>query len=164
MRNLQREEVENALKRHGNRILHLAYSYLHNRADAEDVLQDTMVQLLRAAPAFENEEHEKAWLLRVAINLCKNRLKGPWHLWENLPEDYPAEGVSEDSLALFQAVSTLPVKYREVVHLFYYEDATTAEIAAILGRRENAVRTQLSRARDLLRDKLKGGSEFHGVL
>ena len=161
---MQREAIEAALARNGDRILHLAYSYLHNRADAEDVLQDTMVQLIRKSPAFENQEHEKAWLLRVAINLCKNRLKSPWNQCAGLPEDYPAEGIDEDSLALFQAVSSLPLDYREVVHLFYYEDATTAEIAALLGDREGAVRTRLSRARAMLRDTLKGGDSDLGFL
>lgn len=161
---MQQEEIEAALARNGARVLHLAYSYLHNRADAEDVLQDAMVQLIRRAPAFESEEHEKAWLLRVAINLCKNRLKSPWHQRAELPEDYPAEGIPEESLALLQAVSALPLPYREVIHLFYYDDATTAQIAALLGEREGTVRTRLSRARELLRTEWKGGDSPHGSL
>lgn len=151
---MRQEGVEAALARNGPRILHLAYAYLQDRADAEDVLQDSLVQLMTKAPDFEDEEHEKAWLLRVAANLCKNRLRSPWRRCEDLPEDYPAQGVPEDSLALYQAVNALPVKYREVVHLFYYEDASTAEIAAVLGEKEPNVRKRLSRARTLLRSAL----------
>ena len=161
---MEQAEVERALRRHGSQILHLAWSYLHSRADAEDVLQDTMVQLMRTSPQFENENHEKAWLMRVAANLCKNRLRSPWSRYGELPEDYPAEGIPEESLELLQAVGRLPLKYREVVHLFYYEDATTAQIAQILGKNEATVRSLLSRARARLRAWLKGGSETDGYL
>lgn len=161
---MEPSEIEGALKRHGRQILHLAWSYLHSRDDAEDVLQDTLVQLMKTDPHFESEAHEKAWLLRVAINLCKNRLKSPWRQHSQLPEDYPADGVPEESLALLQAVSALPLKYREVIHLFYYEDATTAQIAQLLGKNESTVRSLLSRARDQLRVSLKGGTDPDGRL
>lgn len=161
---MEREAVEGALQRNGSRILHLAWSYLHCQADAEDVLQDTMVQLMRAGPVFESEQHEKAWLMRVAVNLCKNRLKAPWRQHGALPEDYPSDGIPEESLALLEAVSALPLNYREVIHLFYYEDATTAQIAQILGKNESTVRSLLSRARDRLRLSLKEGAEVDGSL
>ncbi|WP_249298907.1 sigma-70 family RNA polymerase sigma factor [Feifania hominis] len=161
---MNQQQVQRALADYGKSILHLAYSYLRNRADAEDVLQDTMVQLLRKAPEFESDEHEKAWLLRVAANLCKNRLRTPWRRYEQLPEDYPADGKSEESLALLQAVGSLPVKYREVVHLFYYEDASTAQIAAYLGAGESAVRKRLSRARAMLRKQFQERGRFDEAL
>ena len=161
---MNQQQVQRALADYGKSILHLAYSYLRNRADAEDVLQDTMVQLLRKAPEFESDEHEKAWLLRVAANLCKNRLRTPWRRYEQLPEDYPADGKSEESLALLQAVGSLPVKYREVVHLFYYEDASTAQIAAYLGAGESAVRKRLSRARAMLRKQFQERWRFDEAL
>lgn len=159
---MERAEIEGALERHGRRILHLAWSYLHCQADAEDVLQDTMVQLMKTGPRFESETHEKAWLMRVAVNLCKNRLKAPWRQHDQLPEDYPGGGIPEESLALLQAVSALPLKYREVVHLFYYEDATTAQIAQVLGKNESTVRSLLFRAREQLRCSLKGEPEPDG--
>lgn len=148
-------DMETILRNHGRRILHMAYSYLHNQNDAEDILQDTMVQLIKTKPHFENAEHEKAWLLRVCINLCKNRLKSPWSKYESVPEDYPADGIPVESVELFQAVSVLPIEYREVIHLFYYEDASTAEIASLLGKKESTVRSLLSRARTKLKDILK---------
>mgnify|MGYP000161135761 FL=1 len=121
--------VEQALAAHGAAILHLAYASLPDRSEAAAVLQDTLVQLLSRAPAFESGDHERAWLLRVAANLCKKRLKAPWRRHEALPEANPAQGFPEESVALFQAVCALPVKYREVIHLLYYEDYTTAQIA-----------------------------------
>ena len=152
---MDNEQTEQALRDYGAPILHLAYSYLHNRADAEDVLQDTMVQYLRAAPTFAEERQRKAWLYKVAANLCKNRLSASWNRVSELPEDFPADGIPEESIGLLQAVSTLPMKYREVVHLFYYEDATTAEIAKALGKPETTVRSLLFRARKTLKRELE---------
>lgn len=150
-------QAARVLQEYGTAVLHLAYSYLRSREEAEDVLQDTLVQYIRKAPDFDSQAHERAWLLRVAANLSKNRLKAPWHWQPPIPEDYPAQGIPEESVALYQAVSALPVKYREVIHLYYYEDATTAQIAAILGKREGTVRSLLTRARAQLRASLKGG-------
>ena len=99
----------------------------------------------------------------MAANLCKNRLKAPWRNHPEIPENYPGEGVPEESMALLQAVSALPVPYREVIHLFYYEDATTAEIAAILGKREGTVRSLLSRGRERLRQSWKGGPDHEAL-
>ena len=148
-------QAEQALRDYGAPILHLAYSYLPSRADAEDVLQDTMVQYLRTAPTFTEERQRKAWLYKVAANLCKNHLSASWNRISALPEDFPSDGIPEESIGLLQAVSALPPKYREVVHLFYYEDATTAEIAKILGKPETTVRSLLFRARKTLKRQLE---------
>jgi RNA polymerase sigma factor (sigma-70 family) len=152
---MENGEVERVLSAYGPQLLHLAYSYLHCQADAEDVLQDTLVQYMRASPQFPDEARRKAWLYRVAANLCKNRLRAPAQKTAELPEDYPSDGIPEESIGLYQAVNALPVKYREVVHLFYYEDATTAQIAEMLGKRETTVRSLLFRARQLLREELE---------
>ena len=137
--NIQRKNVEDALSRHGQRIMHLAWSYLHNRSDAEDVLQETMIRYMKSQQSFQDEEHEKAWLLRVASNLCKNLLRSRAHEGGEIPETL-----------VYEAVRSLPEKYREVIHLFYYEDASTAEIAEILGKNESTVRSLLRRARKML--------------
>lgn len=155
---MEPSQAAQILEEHGRAVLHLAYSYLRSQEEAEDVLQDTLVQYIRKAPSFDSQAHERAWLLRVAANLCKNRLRAPWRHPPEIPEDYPGQGIPEESVALYQAVNALPVKYREVIHLFYYEDATTAQIAAILGKREGTVRSLLTRARAQLRESLKGGA------
>jgi RNA polymerase sigma factor (sigma-70 family) len=155
MSGMDKVGVERVLSAYGTSILHLAYSYLRCQADAEDVLQDTLVKYMQSAPAFAEQAQEKAWLYRVAINLCKNRLKAPPRRAEELPEDYPSDGIPEEAIGIYQAVNALPEKYREVVHLFYYEDATTAQIAGALGKRETTVRSLLFRARQLLREELE---------
>ena len=154
------ERAEDLLDRYGNRILRLAYAYLRHMEDAEDVLQDTLLQYLRSRPVFTDQEHEKAWLLRVAINISKNKLKyGRRWGAEELDENLPGEQ-REDLAFVWEAVGTLPVAYREVVHLFYQEGFTTAEIGKLLGRREATVRSQLHRAREMLREKLKEVYDF----
>lgn len=148
-------QAERLLNDYGNSVLRLAYSYLHNMSDAEDVLQDTLIQFLKTAPALSSPEHEKAWLLRVAANLSKNRIDyNKIRIVDELNEELIAED-QEDLSFVWEAVKALPEKQREAVHLFYYEGYTTAEIGKMLGRQEATVRSDLRRGRDKLRDVLK---------
>ena len=151
------------LDTHGNAILRYAYSYLHNMADAEEVLQDTLVQFLKTAPRFESEAHEKAWLLRVAGNLSKNRLSyNAVRAADELNDELVAEN-REDLSFVWQAVRNLPETYREAIHLFYHEGCSTRQIAQILQRSEATVRSDLHRGRQLLREILKEAYDFDEV-
>ena len=151
------------LDAHGNAILRYAYSYLHNMADAEEVLQDTLVQFLKTAPRFESEAHEKAWLLRVAGNLSKNRLAyNAVRAADELNDELVAEN-RDDLSFVWQAVRDLPEKYRAPVHLFYHEGYSTRQIAKILQRGEATVRSDLHRGRQLLREILKEAYDFDEV-
>lgn len=151
---IQRKNAERALRLHGQRIMRLAWSYLRNRDDAEDVLQETMIRYMQSREAFRDEEHEKAWLLRVAANLCKNMLRSRSRDWCEIPEDLEGKGIPYEAIAVYEAVQSLPEKYREVIHLFYYEDVSTVQIAEILGKKESTVRSLLKRARKMLGDRL----------
>ncbi|MGG4217846.1 RNA polymerase sigma factor [Paenibacillus jamilae] len=148
------------LEEHGNSILRLAYSYLYSITDAEDVLQDTLIQYIRSAPQFENSVHEKAWLLRVAINISKNKIsynkkRGAMELDETLV------AVEEHDLHfVWEAVQSLPPNYREVVHLFYQEGYSTMHIANVLEKREATVRSYLHRGREKLKVILKEEYDF----
>ena len=152
--------AEKLLDAYGDLLLRYAYSYLHNMADAEEVLQDTLVQFLKTAPVFLNKAHEKAWLLRVAANLSKNRLA-----YNRVRRADDVDELSEtlvgqqreDLSFVWDAVKQLPVKYRDAVHLFYYEGYSTAQIASIVGRPEVTVRSDLRRARIKLKDMLGEG-------
>lgn len=154
-------DAELVMRQHGSAILRLAYSYLREMGEAEDVLQDTLLRYLQKAPRFASAAHEKAWLLRVAANLSKNRLSyRQRHPQQELDENLPIpESNGEESL-VWECVHVLPVAYREVVHLYYYEEYTTREIAGILDRREATVRSQLFRAREKLRQMLKEEYDF----
>ena len=128
--------------------------------DAEDILQDTLIKRLSAAPVFESAEHEKAWLLRVAANLSKNRIDyNSVRRADELDESLAAEK-REDLSFVWDAVRSLPTEYAEVVHLFYFEGYSTAETAKILGKNESTVRSCLSRGREKLKSVLKEAYDF----
>ena len=153
-------QAERMLSEYGNAVLRLAYSYLHNTADAEEVLQDTLVQFLRTEPELKTKEHEKAWLLHVAANLSKNRIRyNAIRQTDELMDELVAEE-RDDLSFVWEAVKALPEKYREVVHLFYHEGYQTAQIAQILGMKEATVRSSLSRGREKLKAVLKEAYDF----
>lgn len=154
------QQAERILTDYGNSILRLAYSYLHNMSDAEEILQDTLIQFLKTAPVFENTSHEKAWLLRVAGNLSKNRIEyNTIRRTDELNETLIAEK-REDLSFVWEAVKALPLKYREVIHLFYHEGYSTAQIADILKKNEATVRSNLHRGRVRLKELLKEAYDF----
>ncbi|MBR4430658.1 MAG: sigma-70 family RNA polymerase sigma factor [Clostridiales bacterium] len=160
---IERETVE-IMDQLGNAILRLAYSYLHNMEDAEDILQETLIKFVTTKPVFENEKHRKAWLLTVTANLAKNRIeynkiRSGEELNEEIAGAAPEE--EEDDLSfVWEAVKKLPDNQREVIHLFYQEGYKTAEIAKILGRKESTVRSDLKRAREKLKEILKEADDF----
>lgn len=115
---------------------------------------------MQAAPAFEGEEHEKAWLLRVAANLSKNKIQyNKIREADELEETLVAED-REDLSFVWNAVKTLPPKYRGVIHLYYYEGYPTKEISVILKRKESSVRSDLKRGRERLKESLKEAYDF----
>lgn len=147
--------------RWGTAVFRAAYAYLHNKSDAEDVLQDTFLQYMRTSPELESPAHEKAWLLRVAINLSKNKLNSAWFRHTDaLEESYPCADLDSSLAFVWDAVRALPSKYREPIHLFYHEGYSTAEIARILGQKESTVRSLLHRGRSMLKETLKEAYDF----
>ena len=138
----------------------MAYSYLHNMSDAEEILQETLIRYLTVQPELQGPEHEKAWLLRVAANLSKNRLDYNRLRDTDELEETLVSQEREDLSFLWEAVKQLPDANREVIHLFYYEGYPTAQIAKILSRRESTVRSDLRRGRKRLKKILKEEYDF----
>lgn len=127
---------------------------------AEEILQDTLVQFLKTAPAFETRQHEKAWLLRVAGNLSKNRLAyNAVRRTDELNEELTAEN-REDLSFVWDAVRQLPENYRAAIHLFYYEGYSTRQIAGLLQKKEATVRSDLRRGREKLKAVLREVYDF----
>ena len=156
----QKPSAEKILDMYGNDILRLAYSYLQNMQDSEDILQETLIRYIQKSPVVHNESQQKAWLFRVAINLCKDKLRykkshGTDELKETLAEEKRA-----DLTFVWDAVKSLPVKYREAIHLFYYEGYSIKEIAGILQRKESTIRSDLRRGREKLKNILKEEYDF----
>lgn len=137
-----------------------AFTLVKNHADAEDVAQETLLRLLVYQPKFEGEQHEKAWMIRTAMNLAKDLLKSKWkkstvHM-EMVPETERAyfQIPSIESDETLFTVLELPKRYRSCLYLFYYEDYSIREIAEILEEPENTVKTNLRRGREALKKKL----------
>ena len=151
--------IRRVLEAHSPMLLRLAYSSLGSTADAEDVVQDTFLALLDRRKPFKDQEHEKAWLIKVTCNKCKNVLKSPLRTRRSpMPDQLPAPE-REEWPEVLEAVMSLPLAYRVPVHLFYSEGWSTAEIAAYLGISPVTARTRLHRGRTLLREALKGGND-----
>ena len=144
---------------YGDMVYRLALAQTHSGHDADDVFQEVFLRYLRSAPDFREEEHRKAWLLRVTVNCCKKFHGSFWRRHTvALSESLPAR--NQDDGELLELLEGLPEKYRAVLHLYYYEGYATEEIGAILGRSPGTVRSQLSRGRALLRDAWKGAEEL----
>lgn len=160
---LARDETADVLlDRYGDMILRLAFSCMKNLPDAEDVLQDVFLKILEKNPAFESEEHRKAWLIRVTVNICRSRLRSPWRRHKELEEAdaFLEEADWLEGNEVLDAVMALPEKYREVIHLYYYEDYSVGQIASLLGRKEATVRSLMFRARAILKNTLKGAVDL----
>lgn len=161
---MERTEYARLAEQFGPAVYRLAFARLGNAADAEDVTQDVFLRLLTKAPAFADDDHAKAWLLRVTANRSNDLFRSPWRrrvpLEEAQEETVPAQDTPGEAL---EAVLTLPPKLRVVVHLFYYEELSVTQIAGLLKMREGTVKTRLSRARALLRRNMLEGGENDAV-
>lgn len=170
-----RESFDEVMRLYTPTVYGIAFTRLRNAADAEDVSQEVFIRYFKADITYKNEEHRKAWLIRCTLNRTnscassaqfrhRNENIGYDELAENeIPSESTVEKLAEQSdrkNAVLNAVMLLPPKYRTVIHLFYFEDMSVADIAKTLGTRQSTVRAQLSRARDQLRVLLKGEVEF----
>lgn len=152
------EEAARAIERYGDMVRRLCLVHLKNPADTEDIFQNVFLKYVLSPVVFESAEHEKAWLIRVTINACKDLVKSFFRsrtvpLEELLDQPAP---LSEEHREVLEAVLALPRKYRDAVYLHYYEGYTAAEIGKLLGKNTNTVYTLLTRAREQLRKTLGG--------
>ena len=149
-------ELEEVMGRYQTMVFRLAYSYTRSRSDAQDICQEVFLRYFCRRPPFTSEEHRRAWLLRVTVNRCKSHLSS-WWVRRTVPLDDRIPMPEPEYQELDEVLRQLPEKDRLVIHLFYYEDCTTREIARMMHCTEGAVRTRLTRARQRLGDLLKGG-------
>ncbi len=155
------QEAERLVNAYADAILRLSYTYLKNIDDAQDICQTVFVKLLSEPRRFESAEHERAYVLRMASNACKDLLKSPWRKRTcglDAVSEVPAPEAEEEG-SLLAAVNELPTHYRTVIYLFYYEGYQAAEIGKILGVPTATVHTRLARGRARLKDIL-GGADY----
>ena len=152
------QEVNRVIEQYADTVRRICMIHLKNYADTEDIFQTVFLKYTLSSVLFESEEHEKAWLIRVTINTCKDFLKSFFHNHTTSLEELikqPAE-LPQEHRDLLEAVLSLPVKYREIIYLHYYEGYTAPQISRILGKNVNTIYTLLTRSRQKLREKLEG--------
>lgn len=151
-------DIKQICTKYGDPLYAAAFNICRQRQDAEDAVQEALFRFIRTDKEFESEEHIKAWLIRVTINVAKSMYTSIWHknrvAYEEYMEEIPFESGSDRDL--MEVVLSLPEKYRIIVHLYYYEGYKTREIAGILRLSENTVKTRLAASRKILRKKLEG--------
>ena len=148
------QEANRAIEQYADTVRRICMLHLKNEADTEDVFQTVFLKYVLYPGVFESAEHEKAWIIRVAINACKDWLRSLLRR-RTVPLDAVAElAAPEESRSVLEAVLALPAKYRDVIYLFYYEQYSAVEIARMLRKNVNTVYTHLARAKDLLRETL----------
>ena len=151
-------EVNRAMEQYSDMVLRLCMVHLKNEADAEDIFQNVFLKYALSSKPFESAEHEKAWLIRVTVNGCKDLLKSFSRRNVISLEEFAAYAPQSDEshYAVMEALWSLPKKYRDILYLHYYEGYTAPEIAKILRKNPNTVYTHLHRAKEMLKDLLGG--------
>lgn len=148
--------IEEVFEKYKDNIFAIGFNYFRNSMDADDIVQETFYRLYRRGGEFESENHLRNWLIRVAVNECKRVSLSSWFRKKESLEDYAKTLIwcDPEESEVFLAVMSLPAKYRQVMHLYYYENYSTAEIAAFLGISSTAVSTRLLRGRKKMKEKL----------
>ena len=154
------EEVGRAIDKYADMVRRICMLHLKNDADTEDIFQTVFMKYVLEPTVFESEDHEKAWLIRVTVNACRDLIKSFFRSHTQPLEDALAcAEVREDHREVLEAVLALPEKYKDVIYLHYFEGYSAVEISGILKKNVNTIYTLLRRAKDLLRDRLGGGQD-----
>ncbi len=162
----EESDFDKLLKRNAEMVYKLAFARCGNEADADDIFQQVFLRYLTRKPNFASDEHEKAWFIRATIHRSKSLWDSAFRRHTQPLEEAPLADPTnpfeahESRADLAAALAQLPADYRTLIHLFYYEDLSTAQIAQLLKRREGTVRQQLTRARRQLQEIMKGDAEY----
>ena len=151
------KELTQIYWRHVETVYRVCFMYMKNTHETEDMVQNTFIRLMRDNTRFESEEHEKAWLIRTATNLCIDHFRH-WRTKVVYLDDltHPAEQPPFEINDTIEKIKKLPQKYKTVIYLYYYEGYSTPEIAKILGKKESTVRSYLHTGRKLLKIEMEG--------
>ena len=147
------------IRKYFDTVYRLALARVGNRDWADDVVQDVFLRYIKSDKDFSDEEHIKAWLITVTVNCTKSLFMSPWNK-KHVPLTEDIEFETPERNDVYFAVAKLPVKYRTVIHLFYYEDMPIKQIAEVLGTKEATVKSLLHRARTLLKPLLGGREDY----
>jgi RNA polymerase sigma-70 factor (ECF subfamily) len=155
--------AEGAIERYADMVYRLALSQMGNKQDADDIFQEVFVRLVKHVHNLQTWKHVKAWLIKVTINCCKKHFAQYWNknvypmetlkIGQTVEEGY---SIPEEGIPVTAVVGKLPPKYRYVIYLFYYEELSIIEIGKVTGQKESTIKSQLFRAREMLKEMLKG--------
>lgn len=159
---LEDDCTDRVIRFYSDMVYRLAFARTGSRNDADDVFQEVFLRYVKKKPLFQTEEHRKAWLIRVTINCSKKFWNSWWKKKVEYLEEEAARFETREDADLYHELQQLAPKYREVIHLFYYEDLSIEEIGRILNRKKSTVRTQLTRARTMLRSILEEDCDVQG--
>lgn len=161
---MTKEYMQKKIDLYSDMLYRIAYLQLKNSEDAKDIVQEVFYQYIKNQKEFESDEHEKAWLIKVTLNGCRKLWRSAWfRRTEGLPkQDMHAGNQLEKEIIekekrrmILEEVWKLPHKYREVIHLFYFEEMSVKEIGEVTGRKESTITSQLARGREMLKKRLK---------
>ena len=157
------QEINRVVEKYADTVRRICMVHLKSYADTEDIFQTVFLKYVLSSVSFENEEHEKAWFIRVTVNACKDLLKSffrsrtvPLEELVELPAQMP-----EDHREVLEAVLSLPEKYRDVIYLHYYEGYSAPQISRILNKNVNTIYTLMTRAKKILKERLGGDGDEH---
>lgn len=152
------QEVNQAIDLYADTVKRICVLHLKNSSDTEDIFQEVFLKYALSSILFESKEHEKAWMIRVTINQCKDFMKSIFRRKTISLEEVVSlsDEQKEDYREVMEAVLSLPQKYKDVVYLYYYEGYSAVEIGEMLGKNVNTVYTLLARSREKLKEKLGG--------
>lgn len=153
--------IEEIIDMYTKMVYGIALSHTNIKADADDIFQDVFLTYFQKKPLFNDEEHRKAWLIRTTLNFCKKTTLSSWrkktiYIDETQSENQTFEFTSKEENLVYTTLRELPQKYRIVLYLFYFEELSIKEISVSLGIKEGTIRMQLTRGREIMREKLKG--------
>lgn len=151
--------IENVIEKYSDMVYKLAFSMTRTKTDSDDIFQEVFLRYLRKKITFETEEHRKAWLIKVTINCSKNFWASSW-IKKIVPLEDNISFETEEQNYIHDMLKKLPKKYKIVIHLFYYEDLSINEISSLLNIKPSTIRTQLTRARRILKKKIQLKEEF----
>jgi len=152
---ISEELVIKKYNKYKNMLFNIAYSYVGNKHDCEDILQEAFIKLCYHAPDFESEENEKRWIIRITINLCKNHLGKYWNRKKVPIEELDEVFYQENVRNVMSDIVRLPMKYKSCILLYYIAGYKISEISDILHISESAVKMRLKRGRDLLKIEME---------
>lgn len=155
------QEVNRAVEQYADTVRRLCTLYMKNDADTEDIFQTVFLKYVLCSVAFRDREHEKAWIIRVTINACKDLLRSFFRSRTVSLDEIAEQAAPQppEYSEVLEAVLSLPRKYRDVVYLHYYEGYTAPQIGKLLGKNVNTVYTLLTRSKGMLREKLGGDGD-----